>query len=376
MIIVVNTRLLQKNKLDGIGVFTHEILSRTVKKHPEHTFYFLFDHKPHPDFIYAKNVVPIVLLPPTKTPFLYKIWFQFRVPAFLKKIKADLFISPDGNIPLKTTVKTINVIHDLNFEHFPEFLPLKWRKYYQKHFPLFAKKANKIITVSEFSKKDITETYHIPTSKIAVVYNGVSSHFKPLNQNEKQTIKQNFTQGNPYFIFIGSLHPRKNIVGILKAFDKFKQDTNQKHKLVLAGKKMWWTNEMEQALQQLKYKDDVIFTGRIYNELLGQLLAASSGLVYVPYFEGFGIPVLEAFRCEVPVICSNTTSLPEIAGDAALKVSPQNINDIAEAMAILSGKNDISLQLIEKGKQQLALFSWDKSADDFWEIIENELKNN
>ena len=370
MKIAVNTRLLRKNKMDGIGVFTHEIFSRLVKNHPEHTFYFFFDQKPHGDFIYAENVVPEVILPPTKTPLLYNLWFQYQLPRKLKKLNADIFISPDGNIPLNINIKTVNVIHDLNFEHYPDFLPGKWRKYYRKKFPEFARKSTRLITVSEYSKNDIVQTYGISADKIDIVPNAAADFFHPLNDEQKRSVQKEFTQGKPYFIFVGSLHPRKNINNLLLAFDHLKKRYDLPHKLVLAGNKMWWTSEMETTWQNMQFKDEVIFTGRVSNEKLNHLLAASEGLVYIPVFEGFGIPLLEAFRCEVPVIYSNVTSLPEVAQGAGIAVQPGNIEEISDAMYILATDKQKSAALIEKGKTRLTHFSWNKSAEKMWNIIE------
>ena len=137
MKIAINCRLLLKNKLEGIGWYSFEIVSRIVKNHPEHDFYFLFDRPFHPDFVFAKNVKPIVLSPQARHPFLWYLWFEFSVSKFLKKNNIDLFFSPDGYLSLNTNVKTLLTIHDLNFEHFPEQLPFLTRKYYQYFTPKF-----------------------------------------------------------------------------------------------------------------------------------------------------------------------------------------------------------------------------------------------
>ena len=172
MIIDINCRLLLKNKLEGICWYTFEIVKQLVQQHPEHEFYFLFDRSFHPDFVFAKNVTPIILSPQSRHPFLWYLWFEFSVPKFLKKNNIDLFFSPDGYLSLNTNVKTLLTIHDLNFEHFPEQLPFLTRKYYQYFTPKFCKKADAIITVSQQSKKDIVKQYRIESSKISAIYNG------------------------------------------------------------------------------------------------------------------------------------------------------------------------------------------------------------
>jgi glycosyltransferase involved in cell wall biosynthesis len=370
MKIAVNTRLLRHHQLDGIGVFTHEIFSRIVKNHPQHRFYFITDHPLHFEFVYASNVQPVTVFPPTKTPALYNFWFQYRLPRVLKTIQPDIFISPDGNIPLKTPVTTLNVIHDLNFEHFPQYLPRKWRKYYRRRFPAFARKADKIITVSQHSKNDIAQTYQITREKIAVVHNAAADYFLPLSAQEQQTVREKYTAGAPYFIFVGSLHPRKNITTLLQAFEHFKNQYKTPHRLVLAGKKMWWTKEMEQTLNRLSNQKHVILTGRIENNTLNGLLASAQALVYVPWFEGFGIPLLEAFRCRTPVIYANNTAMPEVAQNAGIPVEAQNIEEITYAMHQLATDPELTQQLIDAGTQRLQHFSWEQSAEKFWQIIE------
>ena len=166
MIIAVNTRLLIHGKLEGIGWFTFETLSRITRDHPEHQFLFVFDRPFSPEFIFSGNVTPIVLSPPTRHPVLWYIWFELQIPRILKKYKADLFFSPDGYLSLQTKVRQLAAIHDINFAHRPKDLPWLKAKYYNYFFPLFARKAQRIVTVSSFSKEDIHKTYHIGNDKI------------------------------------------------------------------------------------------------------------------------------------------------------------------------------------------------------------------
>ena len=160
MKIVINVRFLIKDQLEGIGVFTNETLSRLTKKHPEHQFYFVFDRKAHPDFSFSGNIIPVVALPPARHPLLWCIWFQISLKFVLRRIKPDIFVSMDGFLPLASKIKKLAVIHDIAFEHYPKDIPFSVRKYYLHYFPKFAKKADRIATVSEYSKNDIIFTYH------------------------------------------------------------------------------------------------------------------------------------------------------------------------------------------------------------------------
>jgi glycosyltransferase involved in cell wall biosynthesis len=367
--IAVNTRLLLKGKLEGIGWFTYETLKRITEHHPEHTFLFIFDRPYDPEFIFGPNVIPIVAFPQARHPILYYWYFEFSIPSILKKHKADYFLSPDGYCSLRAYKPTLTVIHDINFEHRPKDLPLKDRLYYRRFFPKFAHKAKRIATVSEFSKRDIAQTYSVDPSKIDVVYNGCNSLYEPIDKALQETTRIKWSQGKPYFLFIGSLHPRKNLLNLIKAFDRFCQQTKTEYRLLIVGNFMW-KNDLKKAQEALLHKDKIILTGRLSNDELKPILGSASALTYVPFFEGFGIPILEGFAAGIPVITSNTTSMPEVAGNAALLVKPDSIEEISNAMLRITTDSALAQQLISAGFVQKEKFSWDKSAELLWQSIE------
>lgn len=366
MIIAVNTRMLRLNKMEGIGYFTYESFKRITQQHPEHEFIFIFDRPYDNSFLFADNIKPVIISPAARHPVLWVIWYEWSLARLLKKTKPNLFVSTDGFISLTSKVKSLAVIHDINFEHYPADLPFIYRLYYRFFFPRFAKKAHRIASVSEFSKNDIASTYSLPENKIDVVYNGASEGFIPISDDSKKIIRDKYTEGKKYFLFIGTLHQRKNIAKLLKAFDLYKKKTGTDYVLVLAGTKRWWTSDMQSAFSEMEHRKDVIFTGRIPDQELYLLTASAFALTYVSLFEGFGIPIVEAFRCAVPVICSNTTSMPEIAGDAAILVNPFDVEDISNAMIELTENEKLRQSLIEKGLQRKDAFSWQKTADDLW----------
>lgn len=370
MKIAVNTRLLLSGRLDGIGRFADETLRIITTQHPEHQFFFYFDRKFDERFIYNSNIQPVIIPPQARHPLLFLAWFEASLPLHFTRTKPDIFLSPDGFLSLTTNVKSVGVIHDLNFEHFPEDIPFLVRKYYSGMFPRFAKKATRIATVSEFSKSDIIKTYEVAPSKIDVVYNGASDIFKPITVAEQQQIRAKFSQGYEYFFFIGTLHPRKNLVNLFKAFDQFKKGNSSGIKLILAGARMWWTDEIRLAYEGMEYRDDVIFTGRVSDQELASLMASALALTYVSYFEGFGIPILEAFHCDTPVITSNLTSMPEVAGNAAILTDPFSIPSIADAMQKMASDHNFRQKLIEAGREQRQKFSWEQTAGKLWDCIE------
>ena len=208
MKIAVNTRLLLKDKLEGIGWFTYESLKRIVALHPEHTFYFIFDRNYDERFVFAQNVVPILTFPPARHPYLWYIYFEYSIPYVLKKIKPDLFLSTDGWLSLKTDIPQVDVIHDLNFEHHTDWLKPKYQNYVVRYFPQFAKKAVRIATVSSFSKNEIHELYGIPEDKIDVVYNGSNSIYVPLAKEAQLDVRVKYALGCRYFLFVSAIHKR------------------------------------------------------------------------------------------------------------------------------------------------------------------------
>ncbi|OGH92878.1 MAG: hypothetical protein A2563_04405 [Candidatus Magasanikbacteria bacterium RIFOXYD1_FULL_40_23] len=373
MKIAVNTRMLLKDRLDGIGRFAYHTLSRITKAHPEVEFVFLFDRKFSDEFIFSKNVTPMVIPPPTRHPFLYYLWFQISVKLALKKIKPDLFLSPDGLLPLGAQCKQLAVIHDINFKHYPEDLKFWTGKFFNYYFPKYAFAANRIVTVSEYTKKDLMQEYRTSSDKIDVVYNAADEIFAPITAEEKRETRQKYSKGEDYFVFIGSVSPRKNIGRLMEAFDLFKKENKNNLKLIIAGANFWGQDKLNETLNKLEFKNDIIFTGRVDDNEMRLLLGSAFCLTYIPYFEGFGVPLVEAMRAHVPIISSSLTSMPEIAGGAAVFVNPFQIQEVRDAMVRITADESLRHMLIEKGKIQCQKFSWDKSAADLWKSIEKTL---
>ena len=369
MKIAINTRFLLPTKLEGFGWFTHEVVKRIVQNNPEHEFYFFFDRKYNSKFIYGDNVTPIVINPPARHPFLYYLWFEFGVKKALRKHNIDVFLSPDGYLSLGSDVKQIPVIHDLSFVHYPEDLPFLNEKYVNHYFPKFAKKASKIITVSEYSKSDIEKSFGISEDKITVAHNGIGDFFQPILEEKKKETRSKFTNGKEYFLFVSALQPRKNVTKLFEAFDQFKKETKSDVKLLMVGEKYWWNKEIKQVFDAMTYQSEVIFTGHIQAEDLKNVYGAGLALTYVSYFEGFGIPLVEAMKCELPIISSDKTSLPEVGGEAAIYVNPFSTEDIKNGMLRIFKDQSLREELIENGKSRAQLFSWDKTAKIVWDTI-------
>ncbi len=374
MKLAINTRLLLHNQLEGIGWFTFETMRRITASHPEHEFIYFFDRPFHESFITSNNIEPVVIPPPARHPLLWKIWFDYSVPYAVNKHQAELFISPDGFMSQRLKIPQVAILHDLNFQHYPQDLRASHSNYYRKNFPIFAEIATRIATVSEYSKKDIVSQYQTNPDKIDVVYNGVNTDYHPSEPKKIEVFKKQHTSGADYFLFVGAMHPRKNINRLLKAFDAAKNKFPGNYKLLLVGKKYWWNNEIRATYDQMTHRDEVVFTGHLPTHELQTAFSGAIALTFVPYFEGFGIPILEAFATDCPVIASDCTAMPEIAGDAALLIDPFFEEAITESMLLLLTQPEKRLQLIEKGRKRLADFSWDQSAELLWKTIERTLE--
>lgn len=373
MKIAVNTRLLLPGRIDGIGRFSQEILRHLARKHPEIEFYFLFDRKYDPRFLFSANVRPVILPPQARHPLLWSIWFQQSVRRFLLKNKPDLFLSPDGFLPYNTGITSIAVIHDLNFESDENFLPSTLSNYYRKHIRESACLADAVITVSNWSAREIIRKYNIQNHLIHVVPNGLGEQFHPLDKENQQMVRNKFTAGAPFILYSGSITPRKNIPGLLEAYALFASDFPE-FRLVIAGSPLHGYRNLPSLCKQLGIEKHVIFTGTVSDVDLAGLTASAELLALVSHYEGFGLPVIEAMACRTPVVCSGTTALREVAGDAAYLVRPDAPVEIASAFREIVANPELRANLIDKGLKRAGLYNWEKSAERLWDVILKTVK--
>ncbi len=369
--IAINTRFLLPNRLEGMGWYTHELVRRLVARHPEHEYLFLFDRAFDPQFVYSDRVTPRVVFPPARHPVLFYLWFEHAVPRLLHSWNADVFFSPDNFLSLSTPTPTLLTIHDIIPLQIPEQVT-RWshRQYYQYYLPKFIARADHILTISEHVKRSMQTECGTDPSKITVAYNGCRDAFRPLLEDEKQAVRAKFSEGKPYFFYTGAIHPRKNIPRLVRAFDRFKANTSAPALLLLGGRFLWDNAEVTEAIKASPYHGDIRLLGYVPEHDLPGLLGSATALAYPSLNEGFGLPVLEAMHAEVPVLTSNTTSLPEVAGAAALLVDPYNEQQIADGLARLYNDSNFGSHLVEKGRLQREKFSWDAAADTLMTCLE------
>jgi glycosyltransferase involved in cell wall biosynthesis len=373
MRIAVNTRFLLNDYLEGYGYFVYETFKRITLNHPEHEFIFIFDRPFDQRFIFSSNIIPVIASPAARHPILWKWWYDVKVPVILKKYKAKLFVSADGFCSLTTKVPQCLVVHDLSFLHYPSFMKKSHLIFYKRYTSKFLDKANTVATVSQFSKQDILRQYSISSEKINVVYSASKQNFQPVSDEIKQQIKENYSGGKEYFLYTGAIHPRKNLLNLMKAFSIFKKRQQSSIKLLLAGRLAWKYDSFIKNLETYKYRDDVMLLNYLEESQLVKITASAYAVVYPSLFEGFGVPVLEAMQCEVPVITSPASAMEEIAGDAALYADPENYNDMAEKMMRLYKDESLRIELIQKGKNIARQYSWDRTAELLWETMQKAL---
>ncbi len=360
--IALNARLLIPGKLEGIGGYTHEICSRWIAARPEDEFLLLFDRKPHPDFDYGPNAVSRRLLPPARRPVLVDTWFDRAVPRALARWGADVFVSMEGYLSRRTDVPQITVIHDLNFEHHPEWVPERWARHYKARFPVYAALARRVVTVSEYSRQDLCQTYHLPTARTEVIGNAAGDGFRPFSVAEQAEWRAAKLNGQRYWLFVGSLHPRKNIGGLLAAFAAYRENGGA-CQLVIAGAGLFDRRGEECEAKEGREAEGVVWLGRVSKSHLVGWTAAAEGLLYLPFFEGFGVPIVEAMAAGIPVVASNVTSIPEVCGGAAAALlDPRDALGAARAMLAVEGDAGRRSALAQAGIQRAAMFDWGRSA--------------
>jgi glycosyltransferase involved in cell wall biosynthesis len=369
MRIALNARHLIKDRLEGVGIVTDEVMNRIVRSHPEDQFDYYFDRKFDPRFVHGPNVQGHAIHPVTRLPVLIRYWLNYPVRKHVIKQKANVFFSPDGFIPLGMSIPKVSMVHDVAYLRYPEYLQPRIRKFYATWMGRYLAYTDHIITVSEFSKSEIIAGYNIPADKISVVYNGITETYAPVNEEQKQRIRKQYAHGKPYFIYLGAIHPRKNMLALVKAFEQFKSADASDHQLVLAGRASWHTEEVFKAIAQSPWKDSIHLPGYVATSEATGLVASAEAMIYPSLYEGFGLPLVEAMACGVPVICSNVSSLPEVAGNAALLFDPMEVDQLSNQIRRIADDDQLRKEMILKGHERSKLFSWDKAATQVYEIL-------
>ncbi len=369
MVIAVNAIFLQNNLLEGYGHYSNEILRRIVQSNPEHQFIFIFDRPYNKQFIFANNITAIIVAPAARHIPAFIYWYNISAALAIKKYKPSIWIQPYGFCSLTTSIPQLLVVHDVAFKQSKNETSWHQQWFYQYFTPKFLKNATNIITVSNYSKQSIEQSYPFTKNRVKVIPGAARKVFKPISWEEKEQIKEAYTDGFEYFICVGGISPRKNLINVLKAFSLFKKWNKSNMKLVFAGRLAWNYQEFLEKLKSYKYKEDVVLTGYLSDDILQKLTAGAYASVYMSTYEGFGLPIVEAMQAGVPVIAGNNTSMPEVGDDAALYADSLDPIKIAEQMQLLYKDEKLRETIINKGLQRAEKYNWDLTAALFWDEI-------
>ncbi len=347
----------------GNETYMRNLVSNLVKQKKSDMDFFLYHTKgvgiPRWEATYRKLVPhnPLLRIP-------------IGFPLSLKYDKIDVahfqYVIPPVS-PCPSTV----AIHDISFEFFPDFFHPLSRKRMQLLIPYSAKKSAHVITISEYSKRQIIEKYNIPDNKVTVTYLGVSDLFQVIaDKNRLADATARFGLGEAFILAVGNLQPRKNIERLVRVYAQLRKKGLLSHDLVLVGQKQWQSHAIFDAVKKNRVERHVIITGYVTDDELVALYNRADFFVYPSLYEGFGLPVIESMACGTPVITSNTSSLPEVAGNAALLIDPRSDDELAKAMLRLAESSDLRDTLIRRGEDQAKKFSWEKAAKQTLSVME------
>jgi len=318
-----------------------------------------------------------------------RLWSHLRLSAELVLRPPDVLFVPAHVLPLgaplRRRTRTVVTIHDMGYLHFPEAHTALHRRYLRLSTLWSARAADRIIAISAATRDDLLRYTGVRPSKIAVIHHGVSERFRPINdQTAIDAVLSRYGLRQPYFLYLGTVQPRKNLVRLIRAFasmmagDHGTRHIHRNEQLVIAGKRGWLTSEIEQVARQQfgANQDAVVFAGYVPDEDVPALLSGAIGFVFPSLYEGFGMPVLEAMACGAPVLASNTSSLPEVAGDAALLVDPTDVGAIVAGLARLASDTALRADLRTRGLARAAQFTWDRCAAQTLEVLQKESPKN
>lgn len=277
----------------------------------------------------------------------------------------DLFHAPDHHIPFLRGVPVVATIMDAIPLARPEWASTRLRAMKNFAFRQSARSAQHVITISQYSKAEIVHYFGIPEERVGVTYLGVNPAFsRPVSQEKRAAALERYGLEPGFFIFVGTIQPRKNVGRIIAAHQSLPMEMQRAHPLVIVGRNGWGSENLLPMLKDLSQQGTGIWLNGVTDEELYALLQSASALVYPSLYEGFGLPVLEGFAAGIPVISSNTTSIPEVAGDAALLVNPESADEIAEAMRRIVEEPALAGLLVKRGMERVKGFSWSRCAEE------------
>ncbi|MFA5927172.1 MAG: glycosyltransferase family 1 protein [Patescibacteria group bacterium] len=359
MIIGIDASSITTEHKTGVENASYQLILHMAKLNHQHEL-ILYSPRPIESKMSDLKNVTVLLSSPAR------LWHTLRLPIELIRTKPDVFFTPSYMVPRLSRIKSVALIHDLAFVHYPHAYSRTERKLQHYAAQRNAKYASALVFVSESTKRDFVNQYRCRTNNLSVIHLGYDSG--RYNSDEKPSLAG---LPKPYLLYVGRLEERKNIRRIIESFILFKKKSSSSHRLVLAGKPGYGSDAILTLLKDYdKHKNDIIFTGYVRDDQLPGLYSNADALLFPTLYEGFGLPLLESFASGTPVITSNTSSLPEVAGDAALLVDPEKTSEIANAIDIITSDKLLAEKLQKKGIERAKLFSWERSAKKLLGILE------
>ncbi|MBK8519760.1 MAG: glycosyltransferase family 4 protein [Chitinophagaceae bacterium] len=361
MTIAVNTRINKETQPEGYEDFIFELLDQVVTKFPQHQFIYIFD-APYKNMVFQKNVTPVISGPKGSSSLRLQYWFNYRIPAILRKHNAGVFVSLEGICSLRTKVPQCLLLSDLSFLNYPALLKKSQARFYTKFTPAFLAKARSIATVSTLSKNIIADHYKIAAEDIGVIHPSVSAVFKPLDWEEQEIIKEKYTEGKAYFL----CNTNSNLINLLKAFTFFKKRQKSNMLLLIAGN---IDETFKKELKTYKLRNEVKLLEGLDKAELAKITAAAYAMVYPFLYDELALPVLQSMQCNVPVVISDAGALPVVFGEAVLYFNPENYEDIAQKMMLVYKDEAKANELVKAGKELLLQHQPGKNAELLMECI-------
>jgi glycosyltransferase involved in cell wall biosynthesis len=371
MILGIDASRAASRQRTGTEAYAYSLIRALVPLTAErnHQVWLYFNQPFAPDlFPHVAHVEPTII--PRR-----RLWTHTRLRQELNRRSPDIFFTPAHVIPIGYRGPSVVTIHDLGYEYFPEAHPRRQLAYLRWSTRHNARVARRVIVDSKATAVDLTRLYQVDPAKIDVIYPGIDPEIKRNKDRiQLEFALKKYSIRSPYLLYLGTLQPRKNLLRLIEAFTL--SGLHQEGvSLVLAGKAGWLAQPILEAIEKLPpaIREKVRLTGYIGETEKNLLLSGATVMVFPSLYEGFGFPVLEAQACGTPVICSNTSSLPEVAGDGAILIDPQDVNALAEAMTNIVGEDSIRSRLITAGRVNTLRFTWDAAAAQVMNVLEKAL---
>lgn len=356
MKIAINARFTGLDYFVGHERFTQSLIKTWSTVFPDDELILLLDRPP----VESPSIPYAIKGPAFNHPVLWNLWYSHRLPAMAKDINADILFSPYGMASLNAKTTQVLTLHHLSYLTYADGLSSAARRYLHWNTGDMIRKSDHILTSSMFSKSEIIQHFPKAKGKITVVPKAADPGFKPMNWEEKEKVKEQYSKGFDYFLYVGAIHSRQNILHLLKGFSWFKKRHKSGIKLVLAGK-VWDPASFSELMSNYKYKEEVLLLGQCPQKDIIKLMAGAYAFVYPAFFDGFGLPVLEAMQAGTPVICSNTGAIPELTGEAGVYCNPNDAEAFGKAMGLLYKDEDHRAKQIQAGLERSRSFSWENS---------------